>query len=156
MTHPPPKPSIYHITHVDNLPAIIAAGSLLSDTLIREQGGPVVTIGMAEIKQDRIERRVVHCHPGTMVGDYVPLYFCPRSVMLYLIYMANHQKLAYRGGQRPIVHLEADLHQAVQWADAQGRRWAFTLANAAARYVEFRNHLTQLDQLNWQAIAATH
>ena len=31
--------------------------------------------------------------------------------MLYVIHCANHPELAYRGGQQPIIHLEADLHQ---------------------------------------------
>ena len=26
-------------------------------------------------------------HPGVFVGEYVPLYFCPCSVMLCLLYM---------------------------------------------------------------------
>ncbi len=49
----------------------------------------------------------VKCHPGTKVGEYVPFYFCPRSVMLYILYMGNHPELGYRGGQAPIVHLSA-------------------------------------------------
>ena len=56
------------------------------------------------------------CRPGLNVGDCVPFYFCPRSVMLYLIHRANHPELDYRGGQGPIVHLEADLHEAANWA----------------------------------------
>ena len=30
--------------------------------------------------------------------------------MLFLVYKANHPELTYKGGQEPIVHLEADLH----------------------------------------------
>ena len=78
------------------------------------------------------------CHAGLHVGDCVPFYFCPRSVMLYLIYQANHPELTYRGGQGPIVHLEFDLHRVVQWAEAQGLRWAFTLSNAGSYYFEDR------------------
>ncbi len=154
MTLPPSQPKIYHITHVDNLPRIIATGGLLSDVAIRAQGGPAIAIGMSDIKRRRMEELAVHCHRSTRVGDYVPFYFCPRSVMLYLIYKANHPELTYRSGQGPIMHLEVDLHQVVRWAETQGRRWAFSLANAGARYVEFRNRITELDQLNWQAIAA--
>ena len=43
---------------------------------------------MGEIKARRLAQPV-RCNPGTLVGDYVPFYFCPRSVMLYLIYKAN-------------------------------------------------------------------
>jgi hypothetical protein len=38
--------------------------------------------------------------------------------------------LDYTGGQRPIVHLVADLHEIVRWAEAQGVRWAFSDRNA--------------------------
>ena len=93
-------------------------------------------------------------HPGLFVGSCVPFYFCPRSVMLYLIYQANQRELTYRGGQEPIIHLQADLFRTVEWADAEGQRWAFTLSNAGARYVEDRADLTQLTDLNWEAIAA--
>ena len=75
--------------------------------------------------------------------------------MLYLIYMANHPELTYRGGQEPIVHLEADLQEVVAWAAQKSRRWAFTLSNAGARYTEFRCDLANLHEINWSAIAAT-
>ena len=126
----PRQPKVYHITHVDNLPAIADEGSLVCDREMIRRGGPAQAIGMSEIKRRRVEQLAVDCHPGTMVGDYVPFYFCPRSVMLYVIHMANHRELAYRGGQSPIVHLEADLHRAVEWADTDGRPWAFSLSNA--------------------------
>ncbi len=38
-------------------------------------------------------------------------------------------ELTYRGGQGPIVHLEADLHQVVAWTEACVRRWVFSLSN---------------------------
>jgi hypothetical protein len=146
---------IYHITHVDNLNGIVADGELVSDRAVLERGGPAQPIGMSSIKRRRIQELEVPCHPGTRVGDYVPFYFCPRSVMLYVIHMANHPELTYRGGQEPIVHLEADLHETIRWAEATGRRWAFSLSNAGAYYTEFRTRAEELDQLDWDAIAAT-
>lgn len=53
------------------------------------------------------------------------------------------------------MHLEADLHEIVAWADAEGRRWAFSLSNAGAVYTEFRKRLDQLGEVNWAAVAAT-
>lgn len=150
----PARPRIYHITHVDNLTSIIKDGGLWSDAEMIVRGGPVASIGMSTIKQRRLTLPV-RCHEGDYVGDYVPFYFCPRSVMLYLIYRANHQELTYHGGQGPIVHLEADLYETVRWADSQGRRWAFSLSNAGAVYTEFRNRLDQLDEVDWAAVAAT-
>lgn len=108
---------------------------------------------MSDIKQRRLTLPV-HCHPGTFVGDYVPFYFCPRSIMLYVIRCANHEQLAYRGGQEPIVHMEANLNEAVEWANGAGTRWAFSLSNAGGRYAEFRAELARLDEINWTAVTA--
>lgn len=150
----PAQPKLYHITHIDNLPTILAAGGLQSDAAMMTQGGPSATIGMGNIKQRRLVLPV-RCNTGDNVGDYVPFYFCPRSIMLYLIYRANHPDLAYRGGQGSILHLEANLHEVVQWGEQQGHRWAFTLSNAGAYYTEFRNDLGQLDEVDWEAVAAS-
>jgi ssDNA thymidine ADP-ribosyltransferase DarT-like protein len=149
----PGQPRIYHITHVDNLARILADGGLHSDRTIAEAGGPSVTIGMSTIKQRRLTLPV-KCYEGDFVGDYVPFYFCPRSVMLYLIYRGNHPELTYHGGQGPIVHLEADLEEVVAWANAEHRRWAFALSNAGAYYTEFRSTLTDLKDINWAAVQA--
>jgi len=155
MTTPPARPKLYHITHVDNLSDIVADGGLLSDAAMIARGSPRRAIGMSGIKRRRVEELGVDGHPGTKVGDYVPFYFCSRSVMLFVIHCANHPELTYRDGQGPIVHLEADLRAVVQWAEDSGTRWAFSLSNAGAYYAEFRSRLDELDQLDWPANAAT-
>lgn len=148
----PDQPKIYHIVHVDNLASICGDGCLWSDSvMVQRQGGTV--IGMGSIKQRRLALPV-SCHPQTFVGEYVPFYFCPRSIMLFVVHCANHPELAYRGGQQPIIHLEANLNQVVEWAEANGRRWAFSLSNAGAVYTQFRSELAQLDEINWDAVAA--
>lgn len=155
MSTPPPDLKIFHITHVDNLPAIIASGGLLSDASMIALGGPQAGIGMSRIKQRRL-KLPVPCHTGSHVGDYVPFYFCPRSIMLYVIHRANDPDLAYRGGQGPIVHLQADLHAVVSWANQNERSWAFTLSNAGARYTSFRTLLDDLGQIDWNAVESTN
>ncbi len=149
----PTRPKIYHIVHVDNLASIVADGCLWSDAvMMRHQGGTVIGIG--SIKQRRLGLPV-SCHAGLNVGDCVPFYFCSRSIMLFVIHCANNLELAYRGGQQPIIHLEADLHQVVQWAETAGRRWAFSLSNAGAFYTQFRGRLDRLDEINWISVVAT-
>jgi hypothetical protein len=150
----PVRPKIYHIAHVYRLPSIIADGALWCDRRIVARAGVGTIIGMGTIKQRRLTLPV-HPHPGTDVGDYVPFYFCPRSIMLYVIHCANNPELAYRGGQQLIVHLEADLHRVITWAAAEGRPWAFSLSNAGARYAQFRASLAELGQINWDAVAAS-
>lgn len=153
---PPAAPKIYHIVHVDRLPSIIAEGQLWCDAEIvrRVAVGQALgtTIGMNSIKERRLNELELSSHPGLRVGGCVPFYFCPRSIMLYLIHCANHAELAYRGGQGPIIHLEADLRDSVAWADQSRSRWAFTLSNAGAYYFEDRADLAQLDAINWDAV----
>lgn len=149
----PAQPKIHHICHVDRLASIVASGGLLSDAALMQQALPGTVIGMNHIKQRRLQELTLTSHPGLHVGECVPFYFCPRSVMLYLIYRQS-QDLSYRGGQGPIVHLEADLHAAVAWANAQRRRWAFTLSNAGAYYFEDRADLALLGEIDWNAVQA--
>lgn len=113
-------------------------------------------IGMNKIKLRRLNELTLTSHPGLHVGQCVPFYFCPRSVMLYLIWRATDPDLTYRGGEGPIVHLEADLRATVEWAGMSQRRWAFTLSNAGARYFEDRRSLDALDEINWDAVAANN
>lgn len=149
----PDRPKVYHITHIDNLQHIVD-GMLWSDADRIRRTLSCQIVGMGEIKRRRLEELEVTCHPGTRVGEYVPFYFCPRSVMLYLLHQGNHPQLAYRGGQRPIVHLEADLYASIQWANIHGRRWAFTNGNAGTRYTPFFDDLGRLNDLDWISIAS--
>lgn len=145
------NPKIYHITHVDNLPAILKSSAIQSDSLMRELGNQQKNIGMSQIKKRRL-KLPVQCYPLDKVGEYVPFYFCPRSVMLYIISRKNHEELSYEGGQEPILHLEADLNEVISWANKNQVRWAFTLSNAGAVYTSFHNKIEELNELNWAAI----
>lgn len=149
----PARPKIYHIVHVDRLASIIADGFLWSDSAMVQRQGAGTTIGMSNIKARRLNELSLSCHPGLHVGHCTPFYFCSRSVMLYLIYRRN-EELAYKGGQEPIVHLEADLYATIAWAQQNNRRWAFTLSNAGAYYFEDLADVTRLGEVNWDAVQA--
>jgi len=147
----PAQPKIYHIVHVDKLASITADGFLFSDAVMAQRPGNGTVIGMNNIKARRMNELHLASHPGLFVGSCVPFYFCPRSVMLYLIYRRNAE-LAYQGGQGPIVHLVADLQAVVAWAQANGQRWAFSLSNAGSYYFEDRCDLAHLHEVNWSAV----
>jgi hypothetical protein len=155
LSPPPSRPRIYHITHVDNLKSIAQCDELWSDGLCRNKNLSQKQVGMSAIKARRLFELEVGCHPGTKVGDYVPFYFCPRSIMLYLFYRGNHPDLDYTEGQRPLVHLEADVHEVVQWAERKQVHWAFSDRNAGTRYAVFYKDLRQLNKVDWNAVAAT-
>jgi hypothetical protein len=149
----PDQPKIYHIVHADRLASIVGDGFLWADSVMAQRPDAGTMIGMSRIKTRRLTELRLNSHPQLLVGQCVPFYFCPRSVMLFLIHK-RHEELTYKGGQNEIVHLEADLHQAVAWANAQRRRWAFTLSNAAGYYAESRADLSMLDEIDWPAVQA--
>jgi ssDNA thymidine ADP-ribosyltransferase, DarT len=151
----PAQPKIYHIAHIDRLPSIIANNRLWSDAEVNARNPQGTVIGMDSIKQRRLTLPL-SSRAGLNVGDCVPFYFCPRSIMLYLIHQANHPELTYRGGQTPIIHLQADLHNVVNWANQQKRRWAFTTSNAGSYYFEDRCDLNQLNEIDWQSVQTHH
>ena len=149
----PDRPQIYHITHVGNLAGILADGVIWSDRERLDRGIDCALVGMSKIKQRRLEEIIVDCHAPTKVGEYVPFYFCPRSVMLYIIWRANHPEVTYRGGQGPMIHLVADARRVIAWAEANGRQWAFKDRNAGTYYGEFHCSEARLERIDWDAVA---
>ncbi len=74
--------------------------------------------------------------------------------MLYLIYQANHVDLTYRGGQNRIVHIEADFHASIKWAEGNQKRWAFTSSNAGSFFFEDYCDQNDLSNIDWEAVQA--
>jgi len=155
MTGMPANPKIYHITHLRNLTQIVQASAVWSDSERIAQNVDAEIVGMSKIKARRLNVLSVDCHPGTRVGEYVPFYFCPRSIMLYILHMGNHPELTYRDGQRPILHLRADLTATIRWADQNEVRWAFSDSNAGGCLAKFFKSISDLDKINWAAVEAT-
>jgi hypothetical protein len=155
MSQPPAQPKLYHITLAENPPRMIAAGGLWSDAECISQNLDINVIGMGKIKQRRL-RLPVDCHPGTTVGEYVPFYLCPRSVMLYILHRSNHPEVYYHGGQDPIVHMQSDFHTVVRWAQAHGKLWACSIRNAGVEYgAGFFSQLNHIDRIDWSAVQST-
>lgn len=152
----PTTPKIYHIVHVDRLTSIMEDKYLWCDAEIERRSPPGTTIGMSKIKDRRLNELKFTSHPHLYVGDCVPFYFCPRSIMLFMIHKDNHPELSYHGGQEQIIHLEADLYETVEWAEHNGRLWVFTFTNAGSRYFEDSSDLNQLDKIDWAAVKARH
>lgn len=127
-------PWLLHFTHIDNLPAIIASGSLHSDAVTRAVG-PVTEVGDPYIKAER-RNRAVPVPPGGVVGDYVPFYFAPRSPMMFRIASDCRDGVAgrYSGGDRPLVYLWTRVSTLV----TAGVRCLVTDGNAAAAATTFR------------------
>lgn len=140
----PDDPLLLHITHIDNLPLILREGGLWSDAKRVELGLSTVNIGYNHIKSRRMARRVPIAAKGTL-GQYVPFYFCSRSVMLFVIHRGHED---YRGGQEEIVHLVTRAKAAI----ATGRPWAFTDRHAELAHALYFDHLSKLPEVSWDVM----
>ncbi len=148
----PANIKIYHILHCDKLASVLKSSRLLSDAIITRRNSIGTMIGMSKIKLRRLEELTLRSHPGLYVGQCVPFYFCPRSIMLFILHKGNHPEMDYSGGQEPIIHLVADLHRAVDWANQNRKRWAFTTGNAGSYIFEDYGDLSQLEKIDWNSV----
>ncbi|MCK6594616.1 MAG: DUF4433 domain-containing protein [Bacteriovoracaceae bacterium] len=151
---------IYHIVHIDRLESILRAKNLYCDKKITTNSSIFSgsNIGFDNIKQRRMFENKLNTHPNLFVGDCVPFYYCPRSVMLYVIHQNLNRisDLSYQGGQDNIIHLESSLHRAIAFANGNNLRWVFTDSNAGSYYYQDSNDLNLLTHfLDLKAISAS-
>ena len=141
---------LFHITSLENLPAILTTGRLLCDRECRRLADRPRSIANERIKDFRSRRRVqrldgILVAAGGVVADYVPFYFAFRSPMLYV---NSKSPAGKRDGQRNIVYLVTD----TQRATAGGSRWCFTDGHAVKGMSEYYDNLADLGNLDWDAI----
>lgn len=139
---------IYHITHLDNLASMIAAGALRPISALREDQTDYSTIAYESI-QDQRSSTVVPCGPGGVLHDYVPFYFAPRSPMLCAI---SYGRVTSCPNQEDVVHLVS----AAEVIVAAGLDFAFTDGHAIMAWTEFYDELADLDKVDWSLMKATY
>lgn len=133
---------LFHFTHVENLPSIIAHG-LRSDSAVRLASALEVEVGEDRIKAAR-RVRPVPVPPGGFVADYVPFYFAAKSPMLSSI--ANNNVAAYREGQEPILYLVTEIRTIVE----AGCAAVFTDRNAYYSYAKYvADPMLAYTQVDW-------
>lgn len=132
---------LFHFTHMDNLPAVLHAGALLSDTVVCADGLLANEAGDPQIKQRRREQ-IVTCSPRGVVADYVPFYFAARSPMMYKL---------WRGSVPTFVGDHCDLVYLVSKVDRMigaGVDFAISDRNAAKALADFSNDAGVLGDLS--------
>jgi ssDNA thymidine ADP-ribosyltransferase, DarT len=130
--------SIYHMTHLRNLPSIIDAGGLIANNRLRQKQIGYTDIAHQTI-QDRRATRQVPCGVRGVLHDYVPFYFAPRSPMLYSIHKRN--VVSYQEGQTPVIYLLSDAESVA----SQGIDFTFTDGHAIMEYSCFCDDLNALE-----------
>lgn len=149
MTLGPDPAWIFHISHIDNLPAILQHGGLYCENEVNRQSLGFKRIGYEKLKGRRAQKAVPIAPLGTL-ADYVPFYFAPRSPMLFAI--SKDLVEGYSEGQEPILYL---IGKAVDVAKA-GLPFAFTDHHAILSYSEYYNDLGKIGEIDWNLMNATY
>lgn len=137
----PEKALIFRIVHVQNLPWILNHGGLHCPNST-EQDPSYVNIGNPSLI-DKRARRLVPIPPDGTLGDYVPFYFTPFSIMLYNINTGYGGVMRREG--RDIAILVSSVHRLREL----GLPFVFTNQHAYAVDTEFYDDLNDLCQIDW-------
>ena len=136
------KALIFRITDIANVPWILKNGVHCCNSECQDSG--FCAIGNPDLI-DKRSRWQVPIEPGGVLGDYVPFYFTPHSIMLYNI------KTGYGVKMRPmadIAILATSLHRVV---DA-GSRFVFTDRHAYLMGARFSSDLAELGRVDWSIL----
>lgn len=136
-----PRPCLlYHFVHLETLPAILAAGELLSTNRLAEgQKRPARDIASSSLQR---RRGRTHVPLGGTLHDYVPFYFAPRSPMLYRI--GKEWTASGEATPQDLVYLVSSVEQ----VEAHGLTYAFSLYHAVTRPNEFLTDPGELDRID--------
>lgn len=138
------KKYCYRITHIQNLPFILQMGIVTKHH--PQASEDYIHIGNPEIIDVRSAKPVKIGNYGN-IGDYVPFYFTPKSIMLYNILTGYYVPVVPKRKRNEILVIRClieDLAQLPQWffTDGQGNDMA------SSHY----NDLAYLDTIDWQCI----
>jgi len=137
----PEKALIFRITHIANVPWILANGLRCRSSPVRDPA--FVEIGNPDLI-DKRTHRIVPVPPGGTLSDYVPFYFTPYSPMLYNI------KTGWRGiTRRPMSEIVILVSSLPALAE-HGVPFLFTDRHASLLTATFSGELEAVDELDWK------
>lgn len=136
------KTKIYRIIHKKNLPLCIQHGLCAPNFSPSQSKQTYHNIFDSNVQEARA-RKQIPINPERTLHDYVPFYFCPRSVMLYTINAKGY------ADQRDIIHL-------VLYAEDirdSGKEFLITDRNARSETALFYDNFDAIRrELDWGAI----
>lgn len=140
---------ICHITHITNLPSIIAERCIWCDSDRVRRGLTAVNIAYQNIKSRR-SRRLVTVGSGGNLCDYVPFYFAPRSPMLFAIHQGNIPE--YTGGQSEVIYLLSSTERVVD----MHLDYVFSDGHAVISFSNLYTDLRRLDKIDWELMKSKY
>ena len=139
----PESARIFRITHVRNVPWILGHGLHCQTSGVADPG--FVPIGMAELIEKRTTR-TVPTSPGGSLGDYVPFYFTPSSVMMYNI-KTGFNNIIKRPNEE-IAILVSSLHKLRELKIP----FVFTNGHAYMEESDYFQDMADLDKIDWELL----
>jgi hypothetical protein len=134
----------YRITHRDNLDHVLKYGLVNKHHINADKN--FVAIGNLEIIDVRGDTKVNLPGYGN-VGEYVPFYFTPRSIMLYNIVTGYYAPKVPKRGKNEIIIIRCHIEDLVQ-----GNKWFFTDGQANDGETAHYDDIRYLDQIDWDCI----
>ncbi|HET7214002.1 MAG TPA: DUF4433 domain-containing protein [Terriglobia bacterium] len=133
---------IFRITHRNNVPWILehglhAATSKVLDPNFRNIGNPDLI--------SKRTQRLVEVGPGGTLGDYIPFYFTPFSIMMLNIHTGYNVKQV---PNEEIVILVSSLHRIAEL----GIRFVFTDQHAYPLAASYFTDLDDLQHIDWDLL----
>jgi len=138
------KQFCYRIAHIDNLPLILRDG-LVSKKQIN-YNDQYINIGNPSIIDVRSTTEVKLPDYHT-IGDYVPFYFTPKSIMLLNIQTGYQSPLVIKRHPSEIIVLRCRIKKLIELP-----KWFFTNGQANTFITEHYNDIKFLDQIDWITI----
>lgn len=144
------KKYCYRITHIQNLPLILQHGIVGKHHPLASNA--FIAIGNPEIIDVRSITPVKIDGYG-MIGDYVPFYFTPKSIMQYIIIKGHHAPLVPKRNPEELLVIRCLINEL-----AKLPRWFFTngQANIKDGTVTHFNDLQHLGTIDWEAIQSSN
>lgn len=140
----PNKKDCYRITHIRNLSLILRNGLIKKDYFNSDE--EYTQIGNTQIIDIRNNKPVKISEYG-MIGEYVPFYFTPRSIMLYNIVTGYRHPLVPKRSREEIMILCSEIEKLSELP-----QWFFTDGQANVMTTSHFNHLKDLAQIDWDCI----
>ena len=138
------KTFCYRIAHIDNLPFLLQNG--IVNKHHPDASSDYIEIGNPEIIDVRSTSAVKIDNYG-MIGDYVPFYFTPKSIMLYNIVTGYRHPIVQKRNRSEILVVRCLIEQLSALP-----QWFFTDGQGNDMASSHYNNLSNLEQIDWSCI----
>ncbi|HBB01206.1 MAG TPA: hypothetical protein DCZ19_09085 [Porphyromonadaceae bacterium] len=134
----------YRITHINNLPLLLQNG--IVNKHHPNASKHFMEIGNPEIIDVRRAKPVRISNYG-IIGDYVPFYFTPKSIMLFNIITGYHHPIVPKRNKNEILVIRCLIEVL-----ANLPKWFFTDGQGNDMISNHYNNLADLIQIDWDCI----